>query len=73
MNKLKKDKELKRRPWQKDMPEDGVGANLKGRALGLTEEPVVPKYHMNPNFDYTSYLNELKELPEVKEKLSNLF
>lgn len=55
------------------MEDLGVGANLKGRALGFTEEPIVPKYHINPDFDYASYLKEIKELPGVKEKLPNLF
>ena len=64
---------MEKRPWQKGMEDLGVGANLKGRALGFTEEPIVPKYHINPDFDYASYLKEIKELPGVKEKLPNLF
>ena len=65
---------MEKRPWQKGM--EDLGDNgiciLKGRALGLTEEPINPKYHMNPDFDYAFYLKELKELPGVKEKLPNL-
>ena len=74
MIKLNKGKEPKYRPWQKSIYDANAGAPkiLKSRALGLTEECIVPKLYINPDFNYTSYLNELKELTEVRNRLSNL-